>query len=83
MAHRSREPGRLQARKKRLPRSRGEKYVAPAEDPLNAGIEPVPPGARGAGRRGKAHELVRSSSPRSLRRSRRTSREAVSGSENA
>lgn len=57
MAHRSHEPARLQSRKKRLPRDRGEKYVAPDiffdEEPAEA-----PPGSRGPARSGNAHDLI-------------------------
>ncbi len=57
MAHRSREPGRLQRRKLTVPRDRGEKYTGPSretdDEPSSA-----PPGSRGTARKGQAHELL-------------------------
>lgn len=62
MAHKSGEPGRLQSRKKRLPRARGEKYVAPPI--FDYGERPEQePERRGTARRGEAHELVKKLKP--------------------
>jgi hypothetical protein len=66
MAHRSHEPARLQSRKKRLPRDRGEKYLAP-DAGVDGKLAAAPPGARGRSRKGQAHELVRKAPPGSLR----------------
>lgn len=57
MAHKSGEPGRLQSRKKRLPRSRGEKYLAPPIFDYGERSE-AEPSRRGPVRRGEAHELL-------------------------
>lgn len=62
MAHKSREPARLQSRKKGMPHDRGEKYVAPDASP---DYEPaaLPPGSRGPARRGNAHDLLMGAPP--------------------
>lgn len=66
MAHKSGEPGRLQSRKKRLPRGRGEKYVAPPIFDYGERSEQEPE-RRGAEKRGEAHELVRKLKPEEAR----------------
>lgn len=65
MAHRSKEPGRLQRAKLTVPRDRGEKYAAPdkATDDEPDGL---PPGTRRKGRRGQAHALLLKLKPGSL-----------------
>lgn len=62
MAHKSGEPGRLQSRKKRLPRDRGEKYVAPPIEYYGERSEE--PERKGVARSGEAHELVRKLKPK-------------------
>lgn len=74
MAHRSREPGRLERFKKTRPRDRGEKYVAPM---IDGDLEPEPAtgGTITAKRRrhrlerlGEAHELLLHAKPAALRK---------------
>jgi hypothetical protein len=66
MAHKSAGPNRMQSRKKQLPRGRGEKYAAP-ESGADGPAAALPPGTRGRGRKGQAHDLVRRARPGSLK----------------
>jgi len=66
MAHKNREPGRRLNLKKRLPRSRGEKYLAPPvyEYGERSEVEPV---RRRVPRRGGAHDILKSRTPHDRR----------------